>query len=87
MINKVVKFILIDLAVPIAAIMFAYAGFLMLTSGGETSKRAKAKSIFVNVAIGLALVAAAWLIVHTILIIVGAKTGAGWNWFGFEKGI
>ena len=61
--------------------MFAYAGFELVTSGGETSKREKAKKIFTNVAFGLAIAVAAFLIVQTILSIVGYKTS--WDWFGF----
>lgn len=83
LINDVVNFLLFTLALPIAAIMFAYSGFLMLFSGGDSGKRTKAKGIFWNVVLGLILAAAAWLIVHTILIIVGYKTGGGWDWFGF----
>jgi hypothetical protein len=79
MINKVVNFILFTMAVPIAAVMFAYAGFLLVTSGGETSQRSKAKSIFTNVAIGLVLAVAAWLIINTILSILGFQGG----WIGF----
>jgi len=71
LINNVVNFILFRLVVPIAAIMFAYAGFELLTAGGEVSKMSKAKKIFMNVAIGLIIAAAAWLIVHTVLQIVG----------------
>lgn len=81
MINKVIHFILFDMVVPIAAIMFAYAGFLLLTSGGETSKRQKAKKIFINVAIGFIIAVAAWLIVEFILKLLGYNTT--WNWFGF----
>ena len=83
LINKVVNFALFQLALPIAAIMFAYAGFLMIFSGGESGKRTKAKGIFWNVALGLILAAASWLIIHTILGIVGYNTGDGFNWFGF----
>jgi hypothetical protein len=71
LINNVVTFIFVRLAVPIAAIMFAYAGFELLTSGGDVAKLKKAKSVFTNVAIGLIFVAASWLIVHTILITLG----------------
>lgn len=81
LVNTVINFILVYLAVPIAAIMFAYAGFLLVFSGGESSKRTKAKDIFINVALGLVFVAAAWLIVHTVLSIVGYDQT--WNtWFG-----
>ena len=70
-VNKVVNFFLFRMALPIAAIMFAYAGFLLVTSGGEAGKRTKAKDIFMNVALGLVFAAAAWLIIHTVLNIVG----------------
>ena len=80
LINKVINFILFYLAVPIAAIMFAYAGFLLVTAGGEAaSARTKAKSIFGNALIGLVFAAAAWLIIRTILSILGYD-GA---WIGF----
>ena len=83
LINTIVKFILFNLALPIAAIMFAYAGFELVTSGGSTEKKSKAKEIFTNVAIGLIFVAAAFLIIQAILGIVGARTDIGINWFGF----
>ena len=46
LINGIIRFILFKLVVPIAAIMFFYAGFLMVTSGGNTESRGKAKNIF-----------------------------------------
>ena len=80
LINNVVKFIFVDLALPISAIMFAYAGGLLMFSGGEAGKRTQAKKIFTNTVIGLVIVAGAWLIVHTVLSILG-YTDAGF--FGF----
>ena len=71
LINTIINFVLFVIAVPLAAIMFAYAGFMLVTSGGSSEKMSQAKSIFGNVAIGLIIAAAAWLIVHTILNIVG----------------
>lgn len=79
LINKVVHFILFAMAVPIAAIMFAYAGFLLVTSAGSTEQRGKAKRIFTNVAIGLILAVAAWLIIELILKLVGFSG----SWIGF----
>jgi hypothetical protein len=73
LLNKVINFLLFTLAVPIAAIMFAYAGFLMVTSGGSTESRSKAKSIFSNALIGFLLAAGAWIIVKGLLIAVGFK--------------
>lgn len=80
MVNGVIDFIFLKMAVPIAAIMFFYAGFSMITAGGESAHaRTKAKSIFLNTVIGLILAMASWVIVKTILSILGYE-GA---WIGF----
>ncbi len=79
LIDTVIKFILYALSIPIAAIMFAYAGFLMVTSGGNTENRGKAKSIFSSVVFGLVFVAGAYLIVKTVLSILGFNG----TWIGF----
>lgn len=80
MVNIVIKFVIFDMVLPISAIMFAYAGFLMITAGGEAAgARTKAKGIFTNAVIGLIIAVAAWLIIRTILSILGYD-GA---WIGF----
>ncbi len=79
LINNVIDFAIKDLALPIAAIMIAYAGFKLVTSGGSTEARSSAKNIFTNTVIGLVLAAGSWIIVKTILSIAG-YTGA---WSGF----
>jgi hypothetical protein len=72
LVNTVIHFILFYMVIPIAAIMSAYAGFLMVTAGGEAAgARTKAKSIFTNALIGLVIATAAWLIVKLILSILG----------------
>ncbi|HPS21295.1 MAG TPA: hypothetical protein PLO44_00585 [Candidatus Paceibacterota bacterium] len=81
LINNIVKFVLFRLAVPIAAIMFAYAGILLLTSGGNTSQKEKSKKIFTGVAIGIVIAAAAWIIVHLIVSVLGC--GDSCSWIGF----
>lgn len=80
LINGVIKFILFKLVVPIAAIMFFYAGFELVTSGGSTEKRGKAKSVFTNTVWGLVIAVGAWLIVSTILSILGYEG----SWIGFK---
>jgi len=78
LINKVITFILFYMALPIAAIMIAYAGFLLITAAGGEQKT-KAKNIFFNAVIGLVIAAAAWLIIRTLLLIVGYEG----DWIGF----
>lgn len=79
LVDTIIKFILYKMVIPIAAIMFAYAGFELVSSGGSTEKRGIAKKIFTNTVIGLIIVVAAWLIIKTILSILGYQ-GA---WIGF----
>jgi len=57
----------IYLAVLVAVAMFAYAGFLYLTSVGDTGKMKEAHTIFTNAAYGFIFVLGAWLIVTLIL--------------------
>ncbi len=71
LVNNVVDFLLFYLAIPIAAIIFAFAGIKLVFSGGNAGQMEKAKSTMIDVAIGLALAAGAWLIVHTILQLLG----------------
>lgn len=79
LVNTVIKFILFGMVIPIAAIMFVYAGALLVTSGGGTNARTKAKSVFTSAVIGFIVAVAAWLIVRTILSILGYNG----TWIGF----
>jgi len=81
MINGVIHFILFFMVVPISAIMFAYAGFLLITAGGEAAgARTKAKNIFTDAVIGLIIAVACWLIVSTVLHILGYDG----SWIGLK---
>ncbi|MFZ2150212.1 MAG: hypothetical protein WAV15_03570 [Minisyncoccia bacterium] len=81
LVNGVINFLLFKMAVPIAAIMFAFAGFKMLTAGGEAaSARTKAKEIFINTLFGLIIAIAAWLIISTLLFILGYDG----SWIGLK---
>ncbi|MCI0619843.1 pilin [Candidatus Wolfebacteria bacterium] len=63
--QKVIDWLLYA-AVFFAATLFSWAGFLYVTSAGETGKVSRAHGIFKNVLIGFIIALAAWLIVHTI---------------------
>ncbi len=67
LINRVLTWLLF-MTVPIAAGMFAYAGFLFLTKGSSEEARGKAKGIFINVFIGIIFIAGSVLIIKTILV-------------------
>src|SRR3989344_3246116 len=54
----------------LAVAAFAWAGFLLLTSGGSESAKTKAKDVFVKVMKGYLWILAAWLLVYTITSIL-----------------
>ena len=64
--NNILKFLMIEISIPLAAIAFAYAGFLLVTSAGDEGKVKTAKSIFLSVLTGFIIILAAFLIVRTI---------------------
>jgi hypothetical protein len=73
LIKNIINFLLFYLALPAATLAFIYAGWLYLSSGDKPAQRAKAKGVFINVLYGLAIAAAAWLIVSAILTGLGVK--------------
>jgi len=77
LVKSVLDYILIIVA-PLSAIMFAYAGFLYMSSQGSVDKRKKANQIFTNVGIGLFFVVGAWLIAKAIL--AGLVTKSDYNY-------
>ncbi len=63
----VINFLIFRIAAPIAAVMFAYAGFLWLTNAGNESKITQAKEVFWMVFWGLVVALAAWLTINMIV--------------------
>ena len=54
----------------IATLLFVYAGILYVTSGPNPGNIEKAHRIFWHVLIGLTITLAAWLIVHTLFVLL-----------------
>jgi hypothetical protein len=57
----------IYMAVFLSAILFAWAGWLYVTAGGNQQQASRGRQIFTNVAIGIVIILAGWLIVDTIM--------------------
>jgi len=64
--NNLLQFMLY-IAIPIAAICFAWAGWLYLSARGNPGQISRAHGIFLNVGIGLIIVMVAWLVVNLIM--------------------
>lgn len=79
LIDRIVQFLIL-LAVPIASLLFAYAGILYFTSGGGHGKE-EAKNIFKDALFGFIIALCGFLIVDTIIktLVNGSFTGPSWN--------
>ena len=65
-VQNIINFLAIYISVPVATIMFAWAGGTYLFAGGNESRIKKAHNIFINVLVGFLIVISAWLIINTI---------------------
>lgn len=75
LINNVIDFLLFTIATPLVALVFVYAGILMITAGGDSGKVTQAKTILKNLLIGYVIALAAWLIINTIMLGLGFTGG------------
>ncbi|HEU0081207.1 MAG TPA: hypothetical protein VFQ72_04300 [Candidatus Paceibacterota bacterium] len=65
-INRLLKFLLY-LSIPLVLGMILYTGWLYLTANGESGQLEKAKKMFIPVLLGIFWIAAAYIVVYTIL--------------------
>lgn len=61
LINRLITYLVV-ISMPIAAIAFAYAGWLYLSAGGNSSKVSRAIGVFTSVGIGLVIILSGWLV-------------------------
>jgi hypothetical protein len=85
MINGIIKWI-ISMAGVLFTIAFIYGGFLWMTSGGDSSKKSKAKAVLFSSLKGFVIILTAWLIIYTILNTLIPKDGTGNSIFQFIGG-
>lgn len=70
-------------AVFIATVMFAYAGFLYVTAASRPENLNQAKGIFGKVFLGLILVLGAWLIINLVMsVLFNDQIGGSWTSLG-----
>ncbi len=74
LINRIIEF-LVYIAASLSAIAFAYAGFLYMTAFGNGGKIEQAHGIFSKTFMGILFVLMGWLLVKTLLTVLGAKEG------------
>ncbi len=82
-INRVVNFLIMFVAFPCVALVVAWAGILLLTSGGSAGAKEKAKSMIGKVIVGLIVALLAWVIIKLVLVVFGyTADGPLWQILG-----
>ena len=74
MVQNVLNFLIYDIGSPIAAIMFAVAGYFYLTAGDNESKVKRAHDIFISVLWGFGIMLIAWALVNFVLNLLTGGT-------------
>lgn len=72
LINRIIKFC-VYIAAALSTIAFAYAGFLYMTAFGNSGKIEEAHGIFKKTFMGILFVLMGWLLVYTLLQVLGVK--------------
>ena len=67
--------IVIQIAVPIATLFMIYAGFLLVTAGGDETKVTAAKKTFLWTAVGTVVLLGSWLLFQILLNTIEGVTG------------
>ncbi len=73
LIQRIIEYIFF-LILPIAAIVFAYAGFSLMTSGSSDTKRSAAKRAMTSLVVGIIIIMGAWFVVQSVLKTLGVDT-------------
>ena len=88
--SNIINFVVFNLSLPVAMLLFAVAGVIFMISGGDENKVTLAKTIFTNVVIGLLIIFCSWLIVDSLIkTIARSGTDAGqmmiYSWNNFPS--
>jgi uncharacterized membrane-anchored protein len=78
LINNIVDFFVINVAVPLGVLMFAVGGFIMMFAPASEGNLKRGKDIMWNTFLGMAVVFTAWLIVKFVLVAMGFNAGFTW---------
>lgn len=73
LIPNVLKFLIYTIVPILAVLWFVFAGYKMITSGGNPQKFAEGKNMIIYGAVGILLILSAYIIVEAFLKLIGAQ--------------
>ena len=78
--DRLTRFLLFNVMLPIAALMILIGGVLILTARDNQQQQSQGKAVFTYAVWGMIIAFAAWLIVTTLLTTLGYNKGP---WYAF----
>jgi len=81
MISKIAFFIVRNVMPPLAGLLFLIGGIMMVAAAGSEERYKKGRQIVLNTAIGVVIVLVSWLLVNSIITIVGQNNGYVGTWW------
>ena len=84
--KNIIDFVLVGLMPPVAAILFVWAGFLVLMGGANPGNISQGRTIFWNAFMGVLIISSSWLITNTIIKSLAEESITNPNvpWYQFE---
>jgi|SRR3989338_11321664 len=73
LISNVVNFIVLDITMPLAGLLFLIGGIMMVAAGGSEERFKKGKKVFVDTVIGVLIILGSWVIVNTLITTFGSS--------------
>ena len=71
--HNIVDFLTWNIAGPLAGLMFIIGGFFIVTAGDSPTRRQQGLKIFSSTLWGLAIVFLSWVLINTIISIMGGQ--------------
>lgn len=71
LLNNLITLLIKFLLFPVSVLMFVYAGFKYITAQGNPAKKISVRKMIGKFILGIVLILCAWLIVKTLLVILG----------------
>lgn len=78
--DRLTRFLLFNVMLPIAALMILIGGILLLTARDNQQRQTQGKAVLTYAVWGMIIAFAAWLIISTLLATLGYKQGP---WYAF----
>jgi len=81
-INRIIKFAMFDLVVPIATLMLVVGGAMFFFGGIKPDLLNRAKGIILSTVVGIVVILCAWVAVNTVITKIGiVENPSSWQWY------